>query len=126
MGKMKALAMEIEEYKQLLAEGAMDEMAGFNGTTHEDMVNHPPHYNQGGIETIEAIKAALGYGFNAYLTGNILKYLWRYNHKGGLQDVKKAQFYLNRLVQEMDSNEQVRVSGVPYEVPSSSILSNGV
>ena len=126
MGKMKALAMEIEEYKQLLAEGAMDEMAGFNGTTHDDMVNHPPHYNQGGIETIEAIKAALGYGFNAYLTGNILKYLWRYNHKGGLQDVKKAQFYLNRLVQEMDANKQVRVSGVPYEVPSSSILSNGV
>jgi hypothetical protein len=126
MGKMKALAMEIEEYKQLLAEGAMDEMAGFNGTTHEDMVNHPPHYNQGGIETIEAIKAALGYGFNAYLTGNILKYLWRYNHKGGLQDVKKAQFYLNRLVQEMDANEQVRVSGVPYEVARSSILSNGV
>jgi hypothetical protein len=126
MGKMKALAIEIEEYKQLLAEGAMDEMAGFNGTTHEDMVNHPPHYNQGGIETIEAIKAALGYGFNAYLTGNILKYLWRYNHKGGLQDVKKAQFYLNRLVQEMDANEQVRVSGVPYEVARSSILSNGV
>ena len=126
MGKMKALAIEIEEYKQLLAEGAMDEMAGFNGITHEDMVNHPPHYNQGGIETIEAIKAALGYGFNAYLTGNILKYLWRYNHKGGLQDVKKAQFYLNRLVQEMDANEQVRVSGVPYEVARSSILSNGV
>lgn len=123
---MKALAMEIEEYKQLLAEGAMDEMAGFNGTTHEDMVNHPPHYNQGGIETIEAIKAALGYGFNAYLTGNILKYLWRYNHKGGLQDVKKAQFYLNRLVKEMEANEQVQVSGVPYEVDRSSILSNGV
>jgi hypothetical protein len=123
---MKALAMEIEEYKQLLAERAMDEMAGFNGTTHEDMVNHPPHYNQGGIETIEAIKAALGYGFNAYLTGNILKYLWRYNHKGGLQDVKKAQFYLNRLVKEMEANEQVQVSGVPYEVDRSSILSNGV
>lgn len=126
MGKMKALAMEMEEYKQLLAQGALEEMAGFNGTTHEDMVNHPLHYNQGGIETIEAIKAALGYGFNAYLTGNILKYLWRYNHKGGLQDVKKAQFYLNRLVKEMDADEQVQVSGVPYKVPRSSILGDGV
>lgn len=126
MGKMKALAMEMEEYKQLLAQGALEEMAGFNGTTHEDMVNHPPHYNQGGIETIEAIKAALGYGFNAYLTGNILKYLWRYNHKGGLQDVKKAQFYLNRLVKEMDAAEQVQVSGVPYKVDRSSILGGGV
>jgi hypothetical protein len=124
MGKMKALAMEIEEYKQLLAEGAMDEMAGFNGTTHEDMVNHPPHYNQGGIETIDAIKAALGDGFPAYLTGNILKYMWRYKHKNGVEDLKKAQFYLNRLVKEMDT--EVSVSGVPYKVPSSSILSNGV
>jgi hypothetical protein len=124
MGKMKALAMEIEEYKQLLAERAMDEMAGFNGTTHEDMVNHPPHYNQGGIETIDAIKAALGDGFPAYLTGNILKYMWRYKHKNGVEDLKKAQFYLNRLVKEMDT--EVSVSGVPYKVPSSSILSNGV
>ena len=114
MGKMKALAMEMEEYKQLLAQGALEEMAGFNGTTHEDMVNHPPHYNQGGIETIEAIKAALGEGFTFYLTGNILKYLWRYQHKNGLEDVKKAQFYLNRLVQEMDDG--VYVSGVPYKV----------
>ena len=120
---MKALAMEMEEYKQLLAQGALEEM-GFNGTTHEDMVNHPPHYNQGGIETIEAIKAALGDGFTAYLTGNILKYLWRYNHKNGLEDVKKAQFYLNRLVQEMD--DDVYVSGVPYKVPRSSILGDGV
>ena len=114
MAAMKSLAMEIEEYQNM----------GFNGITHEDMVNHPPHYNQGGIETIEAIKAALGDGFPAYLTGNILKYLWRYNHKNGVEDVKKAQFYLNRLVKELDT--EVSVSGVPYKVPASSILGSGV
>jgi hypothetical protein len=114
MASMKSLAMEIEEYQNM----------AFNGTTHEDMVNHPPHYNQGGIETIEAIKAALGDGFPAYLTGNILKYLWRYNHKNGLEDVKKAQFYLNRLVKELDT--EVRVSGVPYAVDKGSILGSGV
>lgn len=113
MAKMSTLAMEIEEYQNM-----------FNGTSYDDMVNHPPHYNQGGIETIEAIKAALGDGFPAYLTGNILKYMWRYNHKNGLEDVKKAQFYLNRLVQEME--QEVRVSGVPYTVPKSSILGGGV
>ena len=113
MASMKSLAMEIEEYQDM-----------FNGITHEDMVNHPPHYNQGGIETIEAIKAALGDGFPAYLTGNILKYLWRYKHKNGVEDIKKAQFYLNRLVKELDT--EVRVSGVPYKVPSSSILGSGV
>lgn len=113
MGAMKSLAMEIEDYKKM-----------FNGTTHEDMVNHPSHYTQGGIETIEAIKAALGAGFDAYLVGNILKYLWRYKHKNGVEDVKKAQFYLNRLVTELDT--EVRVSGVPYSVPKSSILGDGV
>ena len=113
MASMKSLAMEIEEYQDM-----------FNGTTHEDMVNHPPHYNQGGIETIEAIKAALGDGFSAYLTGNILKYLWRYKHKNGVEDIKKAQFYLNRLVKELDT--EVRVSGVPYAVDKGSILGRGV
>lgn len=65
----------------------------------EDMVNHPSHYNQGDVECIDAIESALGEkGFRAYLVGNIMKYLWRYEHKKGLEDIKKAQFYINRLV----------------------------
>ena len=49
-----------------------------------DMVNHPPHYNQKGIECIDAIEAATDKGFESYLQGNIIKYLWRYQHKNGV------------------------------------------
>lgn len=65
-----------------------------------DPVNHPAHYTQGDIECIEAIEAALGdFGFRGYLKGNIIKYLWRYEHKRApLQDLEKAQWYLDRLI----------------------------
>jgi len=63
-----------------------------------DMVNKPPHYNNGDIETIDAIQSALGNGFEFYLQGNILKYVWRYRHKNNVEDLKKAQWYLNKLI----------------------------
>ena len=64
-----------------------------------DLVNSPPHYNQAGIETIDAIQAATNEGFEYYLQGNIIKYLWRYRYKNGVQDLEKAQWYLNKLIQ---------------------------
>ena len=64
----------------------------------EDMVNSPSHYNEFGIECIDAIQAATGTEFKSYLQGNIMKYLWRYKHKNGLQDLQKAQWYLNKLI----------------------------
>ncbi len=67
-----------------------------------DNVNHPAHYNQGGIECIEAIKAALGDGFVSYLRGNVIKYLWRCDHKGGIEDLRKAAWYLDRAIKEME------------------------
>ena len=70
-----------------------------------DKVNNPPHYNKAGIECIEAIAAATGDGFQYYLQGNIIKYLWRYRYKNGNEDLKKAQWYLNRLIEERDTNE---------------------
>jgi hypothetical protein len=75
-------------------EGVMDA----RGRT-SDPIN-PSHYKQGGIECIEAIKAALGGGFTAYLWGNILKYTWRWPSKNGIEDLKKARWYLDRLIQE--------------------------
>lgn len=64
-----------------------------------DMVNKPPHYNQAGIECVDAIAAATDGGFEYYLQGNIIKYLWRYRYKNGNEDLKKAQWYLNRLLE---------------------------
>ena len=69
-----------------------------------DMVNHPPHYNQKGIECIDAIQAATDTGFEYYLQGNIMKYLWRYRYKDGSQDLKKALWYLNKLIEIRDAN----------------------
>ena len=65
----------------------------------KDMVNSPPHYNKAGIETIDAIKAMTDTGFEYYLQGNIIKYLWRYRYKNGVQDLEKAQWYLNKLIE---------------------------
>lgn len=71
--------------------------------TSEDKVNHPSHYTQGGIECLDAIEAAMKPDqFRGYLKGNIIKYLWRYEWKNGLEDLKKAQFYMNRMVESME------------------------
>ena len=71
-----------------------------------DMVNHPPHYNKAGIETIEAIKAMTDDGFQYYLQGNIMKYLWRYRYKNGAEDLKKAQWYLNELIDVVENENK--------------------
>jgi len=65
-----------------------------------DLVNHPPHYTDGGIECIEAIEAQLTTEeYRGYLKGNCAKYIWRERHKGGTESLKKARFYLDRLIE---------------------------
>lgn len=71
----------------------------------KDNVNHPSHYTQGGIECIDAIKAATvgKKPMEAVCVANVVKYLWRYEEKNGLEDVKKARWYLERLIKEMSN-----------------------
>ncbi len=64
----------------------------------KDLVNSPPHYNQSSVECIDAIESATEDGFENYLQGNIIKYIWRYRYKNGIQDLKKAEWYLNKLI----------------------------
>ena len=67
----------------------------------EDMVNSPPHYNQNGIECIDAIKASMSStAFKGYLKGNVMKYIWRYENKNKLEDLQKANVYLGWLIKE--------------------------
>ena len=81
-----------------------------------DNVNHPSHYTQGGIECIEAIKASLGMdGFCDYCKGNVIKYLWRWRDKGGVEDIQKAQVYLGWML------DSAKAMGWEEEQPSSSI-----
>jgi len=68
----------------------------------KDPVNHPEHYTSGNIECLDAIRAALGDNYKYYVQGNVLKYIWRFNHKNGLEDLKKARFYLDDLIAHDD------------------------
>ncbi|EMK1514937.1 DUF3310 domain-containing protein, partial [Listeria monocytogenes] len=69
---------------------------------NNDNVNNPSHYTAGGIETLDYIKAKVK-DYPSYAAGNILKYVSRYEHKNGVEDLKKAQFYLNDLIEWMES-----------------------
>ncbi len=70
-----------------------------------DNVNRPSHYNAGGVETIEGIRAALGDGFSDYCLGNVLKYVWRCKHKGKLvEDLRKAAKYLGWAIEAAEGN----------------------
>lgn len=70
-----------------------------------DVVNHPSHYTKGRIECIDAIDSATvgKSGIEAVCVANLIKYLWRYEEKGGLESVRKAQWYLNKLISELES-----------------------
>ena len=65
----------------------------------EDPVDHPPHYNKGGMEAIDYIEQQLEDGFSDYLEGNVLKYIHRWRYKNGIEDLRKAQWYLNKLIE---------------------------
>tara|TARA_Y100000992_G_C21138501_1_gene430190 strand:- start:3 stop:299 length:297 start_codon:yes stop_codon:yes gene_type:complete len=70
-----------------------------------DMVNSPPHYNKAGIECVDAIQAATEEGFEYYLQGNIIKYLWRYRYKNGVEDLEKAKWYLEKMIKIKGDNQ---------------------
>lgn len=73
----------------------------------KEAVNHPSHYNQSGIECIDAMAAATvnKTGIEAVDVSNVIKYLWRYEAKNGLEDVLKAEWYLNHLIKHLKSKQ---------------------
>lgn len=73
-----------------------------------DVVNSPSHYTQGEIECIDAIESATinKTGSMAICTGNIIKYVWRCEEKNGLEDMKKARWYLNRMIAKEEKRLQ--------------------
>lgn len=86
-----------------------DEPASSNYETNDKMVSHPPHYQSAtGLEVIDVIEAFTAdlNGIEAVDTGNVIKYICRWKHKNGLQDLKKAQWYLTHLInlKEKESN----------------------
>lgn len=76
------------------------------GTT--DNVNHPNHYcGSGNIECIDAIKECVVdlHGIASLCIGNVLKYIWRFSRKNGLEDLQKARWYLDRAIKEIYGEE---------------------
>ena len=73
-----------------------------------DNVNHPSHYTQGNIECIEAIAEATKQlqGIEAVATANVIKYVWRWKFKNGLEDLDKASWYLDKLKQEVRNQKK--------------------
>lgn len=77
---------------------------------HIDVVNKPRHYNQGEVECIDAIESATSAmdgigltGKEGFLTGQVIKYMWRWKFKDGRRDLEKARWYLERLLGQVRS-----------------------
>ena len=89
----------------------------------KDAIN-PDHYKSGEVEAIDAIEAATvnKFGINSACVANVIKYLWRYESKNGLEDVKKAKWYFNRLMKantkQLPTHDQIIESAIvnkPFE-----------
>lgn len=78
--------------------------------TNNDPVEHPSHYTYGSIECIDAIKSSMPRdSFCGFLKGNVIKYVWRYNMKNNpVEDLRKAKWYLNKLIDEELDNDTLR------------------
>lgn len=88
---------------------APDALKSSSEQAEHDNVNHPAHYTAGGIECIDAIAAALTCQtdpMHAWLTGQVFKYCWRWPLKNGLEDLKKARFYLDRLIADVERKDK--------------------
>ncbi len=119
-GSCRCLLSKISDeecYWFLIAEGLIDkpEQPEINFVKVErndeveqknDAVNHPSHYTYGGIECIDAIHAVVNEipnGICAWLTGQVIKYIWRWMHKDKpVEDLKKCRFYLDRLIENAE------------------------
>jgi hypothetical protein len=97
----------LPEVKEMVAEAPVNQplttetvKPSVKQTPAADTVNHPPHYTSGSIECIDAIDVAVD-GLTpqeAVCSGNVIKYVWRFKRKNGKQDLLKAQWYLQRLI----------------------------
>jgi hypothetical protein len=84
----------INEHRKEFYESVME-------SRDSDVVNSPAHYNNGSVECIEYIKQQLSADeFKGYLLGNMIKYTHRHKYKNGLEDLKKAQWYQNKYIEE--------------------------
>ena len=97
VGKLKAKIVKVVEAKDEVQEVKAD----IQEAKANDPIN-PNHYKQGKVECIDCIESATSNltGFEGFCTGNAIKYLYRWKQKGGVTDLEKARWYLNRMLGE--------------------------
>ena len=79
-------------------------------TIPTDSVSHPSHYTDGSIECIDAIRASMPpEEFGGFCKGNVIKYLWRFEKKGGFEDLEKAEVYLTWLINIMKGEDLTKI-----------------
>lgn len=73
-----------------------------------DPVNHPSHYQGNGVECIDCIKSAVSGldGFHGFCAGNAIKYIFRFSHKNGIEDLRKAEWYIDRLIKAIPGRHE--------------------
>lgn len=110
------------EYYHLEKIGETDtkEAKGERMDTDKEMVNHPSHYTSGKVECIDAIESATCdlTGIEAVCTANIIKYVWRWKLKNGVEDLEKASWYLHKLIEKKKDDKYKN------EIRKSSIFEN--
>ena len=76
-------------------------------TGYLNTVAHPKHYS-GKVECIDCIESAVAElnGFEGFLAGNVIKYVFRFKRKNGKEDLQKAEWYLSKLMEVQEDNEQ--------------------
>ena len=96
MVKSKRTYTSLKEYRHHLS---------YENERKHDNVHSPDHYKHGKKETIEVIRDCMTSDeYHGYLKGNVLKYVSRYKFKGEpLEDLQKANWYLNRLIKEVSN-----------------------
>lgn len=96
-----------EEYKRFCE--AMEKIEDRKNQLINDPVNHPNHYTASKYECIDVIFDVLSFhtdSVSGWLTGQIIKYIWRWPLKNGVEDLKKIRFYLNRLIEYEENKNQ--------------------
>lgn len=92
---------DMSKWVELRGESLNDKYAEIE-TVRQDIINSPSHYADSTIECIDAMEAMMTpEQFIGYLRGNVFKYQWRYEKKNGIEDLKKAQWYLERLTEKV-------------------------
>jgi hypothetical protein len=107
-GEAETLNVEVEKYleeRDALLQTVERAVDADPQPPHHDPVSHPAHYTAGKVECIDAIESAtVGLtGGLAYNTGAAIKYLWRWSRKGGAEDLRKARWYVDRLIAEVET-----------------------